>query len=92
MKLILAVVQDQDAGPISDALVAKEHRVTRINTYGGFLKRGNATLLIGVEDEQVLPVIDVIREFAVPREADGDGVSIGAGTIFVLGVRDYVRV
>jgi uncharacterized protein YaaQ len=92
MKLVLAIVQDQDAGPVCDALVSQEYRVTRINTHGGFLRRGNATLLIGAGDEEVDSIIDVVRQHTASRPANGDGVAIGAGTIFVLPVRDFTRV
>lgn len=91
MKLLLAIVQDQDAGPVSDALVAQEYRITRINTYGGFLKRGNATLLIGAEDDQIGPILGIIREYSTARSADDDGVPIGAGTVFMLDVRKFAR-
>ena len=88
MKLVVAVVQDRDAGPVIDALVQREYRSTRINTQGGFLRRGNATLLIGVEDEQVPDVLALIRENI---QATGDQRT-GAGTAFVLNVARFVRV
>jgi len=61
MKLILAVVHSDDADPLLNALMEKGHRATRINTAGGFLREGNATVLIGVEDHQVDDTIAVIR-------------------------------
>jgi uncharacterized protein YaaQ len=91
VKLIIAVVQDQDAGPVIDALVQREFRSTRINTQGGFLKRGNATILVGVEDEQVADVLQIVRENA--HKAEGDrAVRTGAGTAFVLNVARFIRV
>src|SRR5512140_1277804 len=51
-KLVLAIVQDQDASRVVDALVADNLGATRINTHGGFLKRGNATLLVGVDSDE----------------------------------------
>jgi uncharacterized protein YaaQ len=62
MKLILAIVQNEDAGGLTDALGRQGFRSTRINTAGGFLKESNATMLVGVEDVQVENVLDVIRE------------------------------
>ena len=82
MKLVVAIVQDKDAGPVVDALVQREYRSTRINTQGGFLRRGNATLLIGVEDEQADDVLALVRENA----------RAGGGTLFVLDVARFVRV
>ncbi len=68
MKLIIAIVRDVDAGPVTDQLVAHGHRVTRVASTGGFLRRGNVTLLIGVEQQQVQPVIDVLRDTCSPPE------------------------
>ena len=82
MKLVVAIVQDKDAGPVVDALVQHEYRSTRINTQGGFLRRGNATLLIGVEDEQADHVLALVRETTRG----------GGGTLFVLNVARFVRV
>ena len=61
MKLVVAIVQDQDASSLIDALTGKDYRVTRINTAGGFLKSRNATILLGVEDPQVEDVLGLIR-------------------------------
>jgi uncharacterized protein YaaQ len=92
MQLIFAVVQDQDAGRVVDALVAKEYRVTRINTHGGFLKRGNATLLIGAEDEDVVPVLATIKDNALARTEDDSGIEVAAGTAFVMPLKYSFRV
>ncbi len=62
MKLIIAIVNDVDAGAVIEQLVSNQYRVTRVASTGGFLRRGNVTLLIGVEDQQVQPAIDVLRE------------------------------
>ncbi len=61
MKLILSIVHSDDAGHLVDALVEKEYRATRINTAGGFLKESNATILVGVEDNQVEDVLATIK-------------------------------
>jgi len=89
MKLVVTIVRDQDAGRVLDALIAREYRATRINTAGGFLKRGNATLLVGVQDDQVDEVIEIIQE--VCHRADGAGKSNGAGVLFVLPVAASFR-
>ena len=96
MKLIVAIVQDQDAGPVIDALVSQEFRATRINTSGGFLKRGNATVLIGVDEERVQDVLRIGRENAHPAPGAAEGGSgagpvLRAGTAFVLNVARFVR-
>ena len=61
MKLVVAIVQKEDAGKLLDALTEKGHRATRINTAGGFLKEGNATVLVGVEDTKVDEVLSVLE-------------------------------
>jgi uncharacterized protein YaaQ len=86
----MSIVRDQDAARVIDALVAREFRATRINTAGGFLKRGNATLLVGVQDEEVDEVVGIVQD--VCRHdgvaAPGDGV----GVLFVLPVAASYRV
>ncbi|MCP4536293.1 MAG: hypothetical protein GY832_04030 [Chloroflexi bacterium] len=66
MKLVLAIVRDVDAGPVVEQLVTRQYRVTRVASTGGFLRRGNVTLLIGVEEQHVQPVIDVLKETCSP--------------------------
>ena len=53
MKLIIAIIPDTVTDDSSLALTGQGYRVTRIASTGGFLRRGNSTLLIGVEDDQV---------------------------------------
>jgi uncharacterized protein YaaQ len=68
MKLIIAIVRDTDDRQVIEALVTRSYRVTRVASTGGFLRRGNVTLLIGVEADQVEPVLDVIRNACAPPE------------------------
>jgi uncharacterized protein YaaQ len=67
MKLVIAVVQRQDAGELLEALTAQGHRVTRISSEGGFLHEGNVTLLIAVEDPAVNSLLRTIREHCYTR-------------------------
>ena len=62
MKLLVAIVQDVDARGVLDALMAEGYGTTKISSTGGFLVRGNTTILIGVQDEQVDAVLDIVRE------------------------------
>jgi uncharacterized protein YaaQ len=62
MKMIIAVVQDKDSSRLQDALVEKNYRATKLATTGGFLKAGNTTFMIGVEDAQIDDVMEIIRE------------------------------
>lgn len=62
MKLVVAVVQGKDADDLVQAVARRGYRVTQINSAGGFLRESNVTLLLGVEDEQVRQVYQLIRE------------------------------
>lgn len=64
MKLIVFVTDDAHADASVDALVEHGFRVTRLATTGGFLRRGNTTLLVGVEDNQVERAYDLVKKAA----------------------------
>ena len=68
MKLVLAIVQDDDALDLIEELNDKGFRVTKLATTGGFLKSGNTTLMIGVEIDKVDVVINVIEEVCKRRK------------------------
>ena len=61
VKLNVAIVHNEDAGAIIDGLLEHEFRATRVQSSGGFLKKSNATILVGVDDSDVDDVIAVIR-------------------------------
>lgn|SRR5690625_950174 len=61
MKLILAIVQDADSAPLQEALRERGLQSTKLASTGGFLREGNTTVLIGVEDNQVTVVKDIIH-------------------------------
>jgi uncharacterized protein YaaQ len=67
MKLVLAIVQDADAGAVLDALMTNGFRATKVSSTGGFLVRGNATILMGVPDDQVDTVVGLLREHCHAR-------------------------
>ena len=88
MKLVIAIVRDIDAGPVIDELVTQGHRVTRVASTGGFLRRGNVTLLIGTEEENVDNVIDVFRNTCSPPEPPQKS----RATIFVVNAPHFEQV
>ncbi|HXG40982.1 MAG TPA: cyclic-di-AMP receptor [Candidatus Limnocylindrales bacterium] len=61
MKLVVAIVHNEDAGELVDELLDREFRATRLHSSGGFLRQSNATILVGVEDDQVEQVLEVVR-------------------------------
>lgn len=95
MSLILAIVHSDDAESVSQALLAAGYRVTRINTAGAFWRRGNVTLLTGVEARKVDEVLGLIQAHCRPHEAitpsETGGPAHGA-TVFVLEPSRFVQV
>ena len=68
MKMVIAVVQDKDSHRLSTALVKANVRATKLASTGGFLKAGNTTFIIGVEDERVNEVMEIIKENCKARK------------------------
>ena len=87
MKLIIAIVRDTDDGPVVERLTSQGHRVTRVASTGGFLRRGNVTLLIGVEAESVEPVIDLLRETCAAPPPDQH-----RATVFVVDASHFEQI
>ncbi|MBI4927102.1 MAG: cyclic-di-AMP receptor [Anaerolineae bacterium] len=87
MKLIIAILRDIDHDAVSQALTSAGHRVTMIASTGGFWRRGNTTLMIGCEDDQVEPVLGLIR--ANCQSASEPGTR--HATIFVIKVDQYTH-
>jgi uncharacterized protein YaaQ len=102
MKLILAIVNNDDSAVVSATLTKENFSVTKLSTTGGFLMIGNTTLLIGAEDDKVSRVKEIICEYSQTREKvavttsslgrglDKNGleekVKVGGATVFVLDV------
>jgi uncharacterized protein YaaQ len=68
MKLLLAIVQDPDAGRLQRALTESGFGVTRLSSTGGFLRRGNTTLLIGIEDDHLADVTAIVERVCRRRQ------------------------
>ena len=62
MKLVIAVVQGEDAQRAVEALTAAGISSTRVSSTGGFLQQGNVTILVGIEDAKVDDAVQIIRE------------------------------
>jgi uncharacterized protein YaaQ len=92
MNLVLSIVQNEDAEPATRALLAAGHRVTRINTAGGFLRRGNVTLLVGVDEAQVDDVLRIIGANCRPQPQTAPAETPAhAATAFVLETSRFVH-
>ncbi|HLQ75617.1 MAG TPA: cyclic-di-AMP receptor [Alloiococcus sp.] len=68
MKLIVAIVQNQDSKRLSDQFVEQGVRATKLSSTGGFLRAGNTTFLIGTNDDQIDKVLGIIEENCSTRE------------------------
>ena len=68
MKLIIAVVQDDDVEDLVETLVKEKVYSTKLASTGGFLREGNTTLLIGVEKDKVDSAISIIKDICKSRK------------------------
>ncbi len=107
MKLITAIVNKEDSKNVCNELIKAKFYVTRLATTGGFLMAGNVTILIGVDEEKVQTVIDIIREHShsrkqmIPTTTEMSygyypsmpvEVVVGGATIFVVDIERFERV
>ncbi|RRG18584.1 hypothetical protein D3P96_00965 [Weissella viridescens] len=105
MKMITAVVQDQDAAKLGKALVQADIRATRLASTGGFLKAGSTTFMIGIDDDRVDEALAIIKDSAQKRDrlmtpaysmdtvesavVTPMEVEIGGATVFVQDVAQF---
>ena len=85
MKLIFAILRDEDTENVSQGLISSGFRVTRIASTGGFWRRGNTTLMIGVEDGKVDEAIKIMKDNCAQATEPGSHHV----TLFVLNVAHY---
>lgn len=107
MKMILAIINQDDANMVTNGLMHEGYSVTKLSTTGGFLRAGNMTILVGVDDDKVKDVIDIIKKHShsrrqvIPTTSElGMGfypsmpveVTVGGATVFVLNIDHFERV
>ena len=80
MKLIISIVQDEDASRLVSSLMNEGYGVTKLATTGGFLRAGNTTLLVGVEDDRFDGAMGVIEKVCKSRKQIATSPSPVAGT------------
>ncbi|MCL2376145.1 MAG: cyclic-di-AMP receptor [Defluviitaleaceae bacterium] len=68
MKLIMAIIHDEDAFQIIDVLSEEGFKVTKLASTGGFLRAGNTTLICGVEDNRVNELAHIIEKKCKSRK------------------------
>lgn len=106
MKLVIAIVHNDDSSTVATGLTRDGFQVTKLATTGGFLLAGNTTFLIGVDEDRVDQVIDNIarhsrrRSQTVPTSETYKGsngknvpveVSVGGATVFVVDVERFEK-
>lgn len=107
MKLLFAIVQNDDQKTLTYALIERNISVTRIASTGGFLRGGNTTLMIGIESERLTETLEIIREHSrrrqlvtvpatgIPHNIDSVAmpmsVTVGGATVFILDVQDTYK-
>lgn len=108
MKLVMAIIHDDDAQDVMGLLSEKGYFITKLATTGGFLRSGNTTLITGVEDQEVEQVIGIFEERCKSRMQTTaftnpygvmEGyipfpveVKVGGATIFVLDVEQFKKI
>lgn len=105
MKMITAIINKKDAGKVCSALIDSGFYFTKTATSGGFLTIGNTTLIIGVENEKVDEVLDIVRKHSSRRTETVTGmigeamtsavvptqVIVGGATVFVTDVERFEK-
>jgi uncharacterized protein YaaQ len=108
MKLVIAIVQDYDTERLLRAISDAGLRATRIASTGGFLRMGNTTVFLGLDDIQVSTCLQLLEENCrsrverAPAELVdelgyfGPGtvteVTTGGAVVFVVPVSRFVRI
>lgn len=107
MKMIIAIISNEDAAKVQKGLVKEGFNATRLATKGGFLREGNETFLIGVNDEKVPQVLDIFEKYSktrnkiVPNTIVNEfssysslpmEVSVGGATVFIINVDQFIKI
>ena len=107
MKMVIAIMNSDDSSIVIQNLMKHNFSVTKLSSTGGFLRSGNVTILIGVDDSKVQEVIDVVSKFSksrkqlIPSSFEAGAcfdpsmpieVTVGGATIFVVDVDRFEKV
>ena len=107
MKRVIVIVRDDYSEVLQDELADAGHRYTKLDSTGGFLRKGNTTLLVGVDDDQMDSVLEIIRATCKTRQElittqpmpMSPGLAVppievmaGGATVFVVQVEHFERI
>ena len=88
MKMIVCILQVSDRDEVAEALNNAGYPVTMLPSTGAYFRRGNATMIAGVEDDKVEDALKIIRDTV--KEPDSPGMK--RATLFVLNVDQFRQV
>ncbi|HOA79063.1 MAG: cyclic-di-AMP receptor [Bacilli bacterium] len=106
MKLIIAIVSNEDCSLLMKTLIKHKYFVTKLSSSGGFLKKGNATLMIGAKTEDIEEIIKIISDYSktrkemVPTSIINEfgampsipfEVTVGGATLFIVDVEKFIK-
>jgi uncharacterized protein YaaQ len=106
-KLVIVITDDDEADTLIEKLVERGYPATKVSSTGGFLRKGSATILSGVEEEDVDLVLGIIRTECrarteyIPAQAtpfpdtalprEPIAVRVGGAIVFVLPVERFMK-
>jgi len=94
LKLIIAIIQDEYITKVIRTLMENKIRTTKLSSTGGFLKSGNTTLFIGVEDNKVDEVVELIKKECSSKKvkSGNDEITVGGANLFIMDIDNYIKI
>lgn len=94
MKLAIAIIQDEYITKVMKALTAEKIRSTKLSSTGGFLKSGSTTLIIGIEDDKIDFLVDIIKDQCQSKQVkNGESeITVGGANIFIMDIDKHMRI
>lgn len=107
MKLVIGIINSDDVNDLLAEITKASFQATKLSTSGGFLKMGNVTVLVGVEDDKVHEVVEIFKACCSRRTQmipttppySGEGfisaapvkVTIGGATLFIIDLENMIK-
>ena len=107
MKMIIAIVNNDDTADVCSALTEENIMFTKVSSTGGFLKTGNTTLLIGIDDAYLQRALSTIEQHCATRSVSipastlveqnpydaytSRDITVGGATVFVLDAEQFIK-
>lgn len=89
MKLIVVIMEDDLSHILSKELLENRISSTKLSSTGGFLKKGNTTMLIGTDVEKEQSILDLIKKVCDENDIESDNES--KANIFVMDLEDFKK-